>query len=76
MAPLCRIWAYPHGAASLCAAGICRFHEVKISRLLGQDFMAMLIREKAAVRIRRHPSRSSNEALHFTGRFRNASAKA
>lgn len=47
MALLCHIWSYAYGAVSLCAAGICRFHEVMINGLLGQDFMAMLIRIKS-----------------------------
>lgn len=40
-------WIYTYGVASLCATGMCRFTEEEINELLGQDFMAMLIRIKS-----------------------------
>lgn len=41
------VWIYTYGVGSLCATGMCRFTEEEINDLLGQDFMAMLIRIKS-----------------------------
>lgn len=41
------VWIYTYGIASLCATGMCRFNEKEINDLLGQDFMAMLMRIKS-----------------------------
>lgn len=40
-------WIYTYGVASLCATGMCRFTEEEINDLLGQDFIAMLVRIKS-----------------------------
>lgn len=40
-------WICTYVIAPLCATGMCRFNEDEINDLLGQDFMAMLIRIKS-----------------------------
>ncbi len=46
MAMFRHTWIYTYGVGSLCATGMCRFSEEEINDLLGQDFMAMLMRIK------------------------------
>lgn len=47
MALFRHVWIYTYGIGSLCATGMCRFTGEEINDLLGQDFMAMLIRIKS-----------------------------
>lgn len=47
MTLFCHVWIYTYGVGSLCATGMCRFTEEEINELLGQDFMAMLIKIKS-----------------------------
>lgn len=47
MALFRHVWIYTYGIATLCATGMCRFSEEEINDLLGQDFMAMLVRVKS-----------------------------
>lgn len=47
MALFRHVWIFTYGVASLCATGMCRFSEEEINDLLGQDFMAMLMRIKS-----------------------------
>lgn len=47
MALFRHVWIFTYGVGSLCATGMCRFAEEEINDLLGQDFMAMLVRIKS-----------------------------
>lgn len=42
------VWIYTFGIGTLCATGVCCFSEEEINDLLGQDFMAMLMRIKTS----------------------------
>ena len=41
------IWIHTYGIAALCATGVCTFTEDEINDMLGQDFLAMLMRIKS-----------------------------
>lgn len=41
------VWIFTFGIGALCATGVCSFSEEEMNELLGQDFMAMLIRIKS-----------------------------
>ncbi|MGN0485157.1 MAG: TetR/AcrR family transcriptional regulator [Lachnospiraceae bacterium] len=41
------VWIFTFGIGALCATGVCKFTDEELNELLGQDFMAMLMRIKS-----------------------------
>lgn len=41
------VWIFTFGVGAFCATGVCCFSEEELNELLGQDFMAMLLRIKS-----------------------------